>query len=149
MMTLKIGDKELKVKFAFEPTLKGRVISRMGKMGKEAATEEENMLKVEDMMLLLPDLLLVGLQKFHSDEYGYDYDTNEGKQEQLSKVFCLMDDYFDEDGADLMKLYNELQEEMLKNGFLASLFRNPEKLEAAEQMEAVKTDKRARTMEDA
>ena len=122
-MKLKIGNKELTVKFSFEPTLKGRLISKLASLQKDVKTEEENLLKVEDMMLVLPEMLLVGLQKYHKAEFGYDYDNNEGREDQMSKVFALMDDYFDEENADLMVLYNGLQEEMLQNSFLSSLFR--------------------------
>lgn len=122
MMNLKIGDKEFNVQFAYEPTLKGRLISKLAKMEKEAKNTEENLLKVEDMMLLLPEILLIGLQKFHRDEFGYNYDNNEGKDEQLSKVFGMIDDYFDDETSDLLELYNGLTEEMMKNSFLSSLF---------------------------
>lgn len=121
-MKLNIGNRELKIKFAYEPTLKGRLVSRLAGLQKEVKTEEENLLKVEDMMLIIPDMILVGLQKCHREEYGYNYDNNEGKEEQMAKVYSLMDEYFEEENADLMALYNRLQEEMLQNSFLSSLF---------------------------
>ncbi len=120
MMTLKVGEKELNVKFGFEATLKTRLLSRMAKMEKE---KEGGMESMEDMMLFLPDVLLIGLQKFHSDEYGFNYENGEGKNEQLEKMFPLIEEYFDfNEKEDAITLYNGLTEEMLQNGFLKSQF---------------------------
>lgn len=131
MMTLKIGEKELKVKFGYKPTLKSRIITRMVRQEKEAEGLQENdevgaLEKVEDLMLIVPEIILVGLQKFHKEEYGYNYDTNEGKDVALDKIYDLMDEYFENQGSDFIKLYNDLQEEMLKESFLASVFREEE-----------------------
>lgn len=120
MMTLKIGEKELKVKFGYEVTLKSRLLSRMSKREKE---KDNSMESTEDLLLFLPEFLLVGLQKYHSEEYGYDYVSGKGKEERLSEMFSLIDDYFDEnEDADAITLYNGLTEEMLQNGFLKSQF---------------------------
>ncbi len=120
MMKLKIREKELNVKFGFEATLKTRLLSRMAKMEKE---KEGGMESMEDMMLFLPDVLLIGLQKFHSDEYGFNYENGEGKNEQLEKMFPLIEEYFDSnEEEDAITLYNGLTEEMLQNGFLKSQF---------------------------
>ncbi len=119
-MTLKIGEKELNVKFGFEATLKTRLLSRMAKMEK---AKESGMESMEDMMLFLPDVLLIGLQKFHSEEYGFNYENGEGKNEQLEKMFSLIEEYFDSnEEEDAITLYNKLTEEMLRNGFLKSQF---------------------------
>lgn len=128
MMTLKIGEKELNVKFGFEATLKTRLLSRMAKLEKTKGDGVESM---EDVMLFLPDVLLIGLQKFHSDEYGFNYETKEGKEEQLEKMFPLIEDYLDaNEGEDAITLYNALSKEMLQNGFLKSQFQK--ELEKAE-----------------
>lgn len=127
-MKLKIGEKELKIKFGYKPTLKGRIISKMAKagnvMGDDGDTDIE---KVEDLLLFLPEVLLVGLQVFHKDEYGYDYDTGEGKEEKLEKVFDIVEEYCDNENGDMMKLFEELQEAMLQDGFLRSLFQSEQK----------------------
>lgn len=125
MLKLKIGDKELNVKYAYEPTLKCRVLSRMVKKEseKESKNEIEAMEATEELLLFLPEMLLVGLQKFHSDEYGFDWETGEGKEEQVSKMFTLIEEYFDSnDKEDAITFYNALSEEMLSDGFLRSQF---------------------------
>lgn len=125
MKTFKFGDKELKVKFAYEPTIKSHIISRMAKMENKVGDSADGIEAVEELLLLIPEMLLIGLQKYHKDEFAYDYETGEGKDEVLGKVFALMDDYTDnednEDGGDLMSLYQSLTEEMMNNSFLSSL----------------------------
>lgn len=147
MLKLNIGDKELKIKFGYKPTLKERIISKMTKLSKATkkdegeeteketeTTKNENdgadLEKIEDLLMFLPEILLVGLQ-VHHEEYRYDYDTKEGKQEQLDRAFNLVDEYAT-DGGDLIELFNRLQEEIQNDSFLSSLFR---KAEAAEQTE--------------
>lgn len=134
-MKLKIGEKELNIKFGYKPTLKERLISRIVKISRTNGEDEvENMEKIEDLLLFLPEILLVGLQVYHED-FRYDYDTKEGKEEQLNKAFDLIDEYALSEGADLMQLFNDLQEEMKTDSFLASLFQKEEK--AAEVEETV------------
>lgn len=131
MMTLKIGEKELQVKFGFRATLKTRLLSRMAKLDVKQE-ESDGMENVENLMMLLPEFLLVGLQKFHSDEFGFDLDTNKGKEEQIEKVFDIIDDYLDaNEDTDAIELYNSLTQEMLNNGFLKKQFQ--EELEQAKK----------------
>lgn len=135
MTTLKIGDKELKIKFGYEATLKTRLLSKLAK--KENNNNDENandgLESMEELFLFLPEFLLVGLQKYHSDEFGFDYTTGAGKDEQLNKVFGLIEEYFDSnENADAITLYNLLTEEMLQNGFLKSYFQK--------EVEKVKTE---------
>ena len=120
MLTLKFGNKELNIKYGYEATLKTRLLSRMAKMEKE---KSEGMESTEDLLLFLPDFLLVGLQKYHSDEYGFNYETGAGKEEQINKMFPLIEEYIDcNEESDAIVLYNQLTEEMLKNGFLKKQF---------------------------
>ena len=135
MLTLKIGDKELKIKYGYEATLKTRLLSRMAK--KETETEEkEGMDSAENMLLFLPEFLLIGLQKYHFDDYGFDWENGEGKKGQEQKMFSLIEDYFDEnEDEDALTLYNALSDEMLANGFLKSQFQK--ELNKAENKQVV------------
>lgn len=131
-MKLSIDNKEYTIKFGYKPTLKSRIISRMVRSNK--VDEKDDALEsIEDKLLLVPEIILVGLQKNHANEFGYDYDTNEGREEVLNKVFDMVDKYFDNEEADVLALYAELQNEMLKESFLASMFRKAEKIAEAEQ----------------
>lgn len=122
MMTLKIGEKELNVKFGYEATLKSRLLSKMAKMGVEMHDKGGDMEVIEDMLLFIPEVLLVGLQKEHKKEFGYNLDTKEGYEENKEKVFGLVAEYLDSGDVDAIDLFNELQEEMTRNGFLKKMF---------------------------
>lgn len=141
-MKLNIGEKEYKIKFGYKPTLKERIISKSTKMGKIAGEDGNvDLEKLEDFLLFLPELLLIGLQVHHED-FRYDYDTKEGKEEQLEKATVLVSEYMEADGADAMDLFNELQEALTQDSFLASLFR-------AEQKKAEKTEETVQSPEAA
>ena len=122
MMTLKIREKELNVKFGYEATLKSRLLSKMAKMGVEMHDKGGDMEVIEDMLLFIPEVLLIGLQKEHKKEFGYNLDTKEGYEENKEKVFGLVAEYLDSGDVDAIDLFNELQEEMTRNGFLKKMF---------------------------
>lgn len=125
MLKVKFGKKELDIKYGYEVTAKSGILKKLIE-AEEIASEgkgKEIASSIDKVMLLLPELVLAGVQKFHKDEFGYNYLTGEGKEEQLEKVYALIDDYFDMEDADFQKLYGDLQEELLDNGFLASMFR--------------------------
>lgn len=132
-MKLNIGGKELNIKFGYKPTLKERIISKVVKMSEvKDKNEKVDMEKIEDLLLFLPELLLVGMQVHHKD-YRYDYDTKEGKEEQLEKTFALVEEYMESENADIMDFFNKMQEALTEDSFLASLFQKEQKAEAAEQ----------------
>lgn len=123
MMTLKVGEKELKLTFGYEATLKSRLLSRMAKMSVEMGENGGDLEKVEDMLLFIPEVVLVGLQKEH-EEYRYNLDTKENYEEKKNMAFSLVAEYLDNGENDAIELFNALQEEMTKNGFLKKMFEN-------------------------
>lgn len=126
-MKLKIGENEYSIKFGYKPTLKERIISKVVKMSNiTEANEETNIEKIEDLLLFLPELLLVGLQVHHED-FRYNYDTKEGKEEQLNKAFTLVEEYMNDEKADIMAFFMQLQEALLKDSFLKGLFQKEQK----------------------
>lgn len=136
-MKLKIGEKELNIKFGYKPTLKEKIISKLMKF--ETAENKNDAELLEEMLLFIPELLLAGLQ-VHYEEYRYNYDTGEGKEEQLDKAFALIEGYLDEEDADIMELFRQLEEEMLQNSFLKKLFQQ-EKEKQEEKMTPEVVDK--------
>lgn len=133
-MKLKIGKKELNIKFGYKPTLKERIISKVVKLSNITDVDgNTDMEKVEDMLLFLPELLLVGMQVHHKD-YRYDYDTKEKKEEQLEKTFALVEEYMESEDADVMDFFNKIQEALLEDSFLANLFQKEQKAEEAEEV---------------
>ena len=90
-------------------------------------------------MLFLPELLLVGLQVHHKD-FRYDYDTKEGKQKQLDKTLDLVEKYMESEDADIMELFGKLEEALMQDSFLASLFRKEQEAEAVEKVVEMKAN---------
>lgn len=123
MMTLKVGEKEFKITFGYEATLKSRLLSRMAKMSVNMGENDGDLERVEDMLLFIPEVVLVGLQKEH-EEYRYNLDTKDDYEEKKNMAFSLIAEYLDNGENDAIELFNELQEEMTKNGFLKKMFEN-------------------------
>lgn len=119
MTTIKIGKKEFNIKYGYEATVKNGIIKKLVSLGEENG----NMESIEKILLLLPDLLLAGLQKYHADEYGFDYKNANQKEKQMAKVYALLDEYFDGEDGDVEKLFGDLQNELLENGFLSKILR--------------------------
>lgn len=123
MLKIKVNDKEYTIKFGYEPTLKSRLLSRVAKMTVNMKQDaEENLEQIENMLLFVPEMVLIGLQKFHSDEFGYNLDTNDGYEEAKNKVFSLVGDYVDTGDVDITDFFTELEEELTSNGFLKKMF---------------------------
>jgi hypothetical protein len=119
MTTIKIGEKEFNIKYGYEATVKNGIIKKLVSLGEENG----NMESIEKILLLLPELLLAGLQKYHADEYGFDYKNSDQKEKQMAKVYALLDEYFDGEDGDVEKLFGDLQNELLENGFLSKILR--------------------------
>lgn len=137
---MNIAGKELNIKFGYKPTLKERIISRVLKMENIADEDGEvSYEKIEDLMLFLPELLLVGLQVHHKD-FRYDYDTKEGKEKQLDKTLDLVEKYMESEDADIMELFGKLEEALMQDSFLASLFRKEQEAEAMEKVVEMKAN---------
>lgn len=119
-MKIKLNGKEYTVKFGYAPVYQNRIIPRVVGMGGQGDELEA----IDNMLGFLPEFLLVGLQKFHADEFGFDFDDKEAKEKQLVKMYDLLDDYLDpenEEGKDIMSLYDDLTAELEKNSFLSKL----------------------------
>ena len=122
MMELTLAGKPYQIKFAYTPVVKSGILKKLASMtnGDEAGAGLDS---IDKIMNILPELILVGLQKNHKKDFGYVYDTNAGKAEKLSKVYDALDDYFESDDADFMELFKSLQDELLENSFLSKMFR--------------------------
>jgi hypothetical protein len=124
-MKIKLNGKEYTVKFGYAPVYQNRIIPRVVEMGQQGDALEA----IDNMLGFLPEFLLVGLQKFHADEFGFEFDDKEAKEKQLVKMYDLLDDYLDpenEEGKDIMSLYDDLTAELEKNSFLSKLLAKEE-----------------------
>lgn len=123
MTKIKLGEKELNIKFGYEATLKSGIIAKIVQLDQI----EDGVENVNAVLMLLPELILVGAQKFHEKEFGYDPNNEEQKEKQMKKVFSMLDDYFDQEDADGNMLYESLLTEMLANGFLSKMLNQERK----------------------
>lgn len=124
-MKVKLGNSEYSIKFGFKPTLKSHLIKDVS----ESVSEQDGSLESVEKLLLetLPKMLLVGLQVNHKDEFGYDYDTNEKYDEQFNKVLNLFSEKIDDGEIDCIELFNELENELESNSFLAKMMETEKK----------------------
>ena len=137
-MKVKLGGKEYTIQFATRPSLKAHILHDIMK-----TQDMEDISSMEDILLeTLPKMLLVGLQMHHNEEFGYDYKTNEGYDEQLEKVSDILYDAIDTNEVNCMDLFADMQEEMMTNGFLAQMM---ESIEKAQTQEKKKTPSKAKT----
>lgn len=140
-MIITVNSKEYWIKYGVEVTAKSQLLSKMIKNDSKELTLEN----MEQIALTIAEVLLIGLQNKHSDEFGYDLDTEEGKTEALSKVCELIDDYTDIEGNDIFELYGKCQEELGKNGFIKSLMQKAQaQAEAEAQIEKPEIKKTTR-----
>jgi hypothetical protein len=124
-MKVNLGNSEYSIKFGFKPTLKSHLIKDVS----ESVSEQDGSLESVEKLLLetLPKMLLVGLQVNHKDEFGYDYDTNEKYDEQFNKVLNLLSEKIDDGEIDCIELFNELENELESNSFLAKMMETEKK----------------------
>ena len=123
MTKIKLGEKELNIKFGYEATYKSGIIAKIVQLDQI----EDGIEQVNAVLMLLPELILVGAQKFHEKEFGYDPNNEEQKEKQMKKVFSMLDDYFDQEDADGNMLYESLLTEILANGFLSKMLNQERK----------------------
>ena len=127
MYTLKVGEKEYKFKYGYRVLCESDILEKIS----NPSGSDENSNPLKEMTKLLPDLVLAGLQKHHSNEFGYETDSE--RKESLNKVYDLLDQYEDEseEGSDAgYNLFIELQGELEKNGFLSGVTKGLEEVMA-------------------
>ena len=102
------------IKFGIEATTKSGILKKIKEVQQSSDDSIDN---IEMMLTMVPEFLLVGLQKRHKDEFGYDYNTNEGREEATAKVCELIDEYTDQEDSSIRELFEELIKEVMQNGF--------------------------------
>lgn len=115
-----------KIKFGIEATTKSGVLKKIKEVEEIKGSDVEY---IDAILNVVPELLLVGLQKHHGNEFEYDYNSNEGKDAAMSKVYDLIDDYVDQDDSSLRVLFIDLTKEVMRNGFFKKEMAEIEKAE--------------------
>ena len=142
MYIFKIHGKEYKVRFTYRQLCNDDLLDRVtNAINDETERTPKNIFA--RIANTCAELLLAGLQKYHSSEFGYK--TDETKKERIDQLIDWFDDYEDESTEDhpqsAATLYADLQEELGKNGFLSSIMGMAQRAEEAEQIaETVKEE---------
>ena len=124
-MTITMNGKEYNIKFGNKAVARAGFISKLARIGAMQSDPDDSagaLEGAEKMYLLMPQILLAGLQANHSDEFGYNLTTGKGRDEQLGKVEDMLDHFVDEENGDFLKLQEDVTNEILHNGFLKKLF---------------------------
>ena len=120
MFSFSANGKTYKVKFGYGVLTQSDILTQVSSMG--AINNPKDMIK------MLPELILVGLQKKHKDEFGYE--TEEEKKIAYDKVCDLLDDYEDESTEENthngFTLFEKASQELEKNGFLSGMVKEME-----------------------
>lgn len=121
MLKINVNDKEYKIRFGYKVLCDSNLIDDIMSAFSPKDGSGADPKKIMDAVA---ELLLAGLQKYHSDEFPYGSDGKE-------KVYKLMDDYEDSsvDGnaQDCFELFQKLQNELFENGFFKRLRKETEK----------------------
>lgn len=124
-MTITMNGKEYNIKFGNKAVARAGFISKLARIGAMQSDPDDSagaLEGAEKMYLLMPQILLAGLQANHSDEFGYNLTTGKDREEQLGKVEDMLDHFVDEENGDFLKLQEDVTNEILHNGFLKRLF---------------------------
>ena len=133
MYIFKIYGKEYKVRYGYRTVCENDILDRVMNIG----STEDGTVKglINNLVETTAELLLVGLQKYHSKEFGYGSD--EERQKRIGEIIDMLDDYEDEsteeheqDAASLLK---DLQDELEKNGFLSAIAKMGQEMTQMEQ----------------
>ena len=137
MYLFKIHGKEYKVRFTYRMICEGDLLDKVSAISDFTDLDAKGV--IGKLATTTAELLLAGLQKYHSDEFGYK-DDDEYKQ-RVAFVIDLIDDYEDESTKkhpqSASTLFADMNDELRKNGFLSTVFQS---LEEAVTMEQTATE---------
>lgn len=119
MFSFSVGNKEYKVRFGYRVLCKTDLIDRVVSL----TNQKDGDHAFQYMMNTVAELMLAGLQKYHGDEFGYK--TEKEKESSLEKVYDILDLYEDEgteeSPQDGYTMFENLQNELMANGFLSGI----------------------------
>ena len=129
-MILNIGKKKYTLKFGYKAVAKSGIIKKA--LSIENIAESENYGDmIEEMLTVVADMILAGLQK--TEGFNTDYDDKNDVREKTEKVYDLLDDYMaQEDSLTVLEIFQDLMTELFDAGFFGKKSQKMEKL-ATEQ----------------
>lgn len=137
-MTLKVKDKEYKVKFGYNSFCDTDLMDRTGDLLKIFSNEGVNgdeaaagIGKIKELFACVRDLLFTGFQKFNPVE-------------TVQEVGNILDEYHDEaqDGEKrgILDLFTQLTEELMNEGFLGEILKQAVEPDAPEKAAKIPQD---------
>lgn len=136
MYILNVNGNKYKIQFKYRTLLGTDIIDKVVGIGSIVdVSKPADTLK--GVIGLTAEMLLVGLQANHNDQFGYD--TDDERKERMLEVLDLIDDYeaenTDDDGnceKNGYTLFVDMQGELERNGFLSAMMKMDQQA-AAEQ----------------
>ena len=133
MYLFKIHGKEYKVRFTYRMICEGDLLDKVSAVGDFSELDAKGV--INKLATTTAELLLAGLQKYHSDEFGYKDEKD--RKALIDEGLDMFDDYEDESTEEnpqsAFTLFRDLQGELERNGFLSAM------MTAATEAEEVKT----------
>lgn len=133
MYIFKIHGKEYKVRYGYRTVCENDILDRVMNIGNSEDGTAKGL--INNLVKTTAELLLVGLQKYHSDKFGYKSDKE--KEEKINLLLDWLDDYEDESTEDheqdAATLLRDLQDELEKNGFLSTIAKMGQEMSQMEQ----------------
>lgn len=141
MYLFKIHGKEYKVRFTYRMICEGDLLDKVSAVGDFSELDAKGILS--KLAITTAELLLAGLQKYHSDEFGYKDEKD--RKALIDEVLDMFDDYEDESTEEnpqsAFTLFRDLQGELERNGFLSAMMTAAEETETAKATaDQVKTE---------
>lgn len=141
MYIFKIHGKEYKVRFTYRMICEGDLLDKVSAIGDFTDMDAKGI--IGKLAVTTAELLLAGLQKYHSDEFGYKDEKD--RKALIDEILDMFDDYEDESTDEhpqsAFTLFTDLQGELEKNGFLSAMMSASEQMtEMQEKAEQTKTE---------
>lgn len=126
MYIFKIHGKEYKVRFTYRMICEGDLLDKVSSISDFTDLDAKGV--ISRLATTTAELLLAGLQKYHSDEFGYKNEAD--KKALIDEMLDMFDDYEDESTEEHQQsaftLFTDLQGELEKNGFLSAMMKTAE-----------------------
>ena len=110
MFKLKVGDKEFTIRFDYKALATTDTLTRVAGMGSNPQLSRI----IEDTA----EFLLAGLQRYHSDEFGFTDDAE--RKDALDKVYFLMDE-MDENNVSIVDTFAKISKDLEECHFLSEM----------------------------
>lgn len=142
MKVIEIKGKKYNLKFGYRSLYKTGILKKLqgaqdifSKKSKDGPFE-----KVEKLMDVTAEAFLIGLQKYHKEEFGYT--TDEEKDYMIDKVCDLFDDMEEnDDELGILEIFAMINDELVEQGFLGKLVKTQEILNQQEMKVIPETPK--------